>query len=75
MKEIGIKFQIHVLSLNGFYGESAQRKGFEYIESGMVEYLGTDTHNMRYANALKETANNKSVQKIMKSHTFLNDKL
>jgi tyrosine-protein phosphatase YwqE len=75
MKEIGIKFQINVLSLNGFYGESAQRKGFEYIESGMVEYLGTDTHNMRYANALKETANNKSVQKIMKSHTFLNDKL
>ena len=75
MKQMGIFFQINVLSLNGFYGDSAQRKGFEYIEAGMAEYLGTDTHNMRYAAALKETANNKRVQKIMKSHTFLNSKL
>ena len=72
---MGIFFQVNVLSLNGFYGESARQKGFEYINAGMVEYLGTDTHNMRYAKALKETANNKQVQKLMNAHTFLNSKL
>lgn len=75
MKDMGIFFQINVLSLNGFYGDTAMQKGYEYIEAGLAEYLGTDTHNMRYAKALKDTANNKKVQKIMKSHTFLNNQL
>lgn len=75
MKEMGVFFQVNVLSLNGFYGDSARKKGFDYINAGMVEYLGTDTHNMRYAKALKETAENKQVQNLMKTHTFLNSKL
>lgn len=75
MKQMGIFFQINVLSLNGFYGDSAQRKGFEYIEAGMVEYLGTDTHNLRYAAALKEAAENKAIQKMLKNHSFLNSQL
>lgn len=73
MKEMGIAFQVNVLSLNGFYGEAAMKKGFEYIELGMSEYLGTDTHNMRYINALLDTAENKKVKLMMKSHTFLNN--
>ena len=75
MKETGIFFQVNVLSLNGFYGEAAKQKGFDYIKAGMVEYLGTDTHNMRYANALIETAENKEVQKMIATHTFLNSEL
>ena len=75
MKDIGMYFQINTLSLNGFYGGAAKDKGFAYINSGMAEYLGTDTHNMRYINALTETANNRQVQKIMESHTFLNSQL
>lgn len=75
MKSMGIFFQVNILSLNGFYGDSARSKGFEYIESGLSEYLGTDTHNMRYANALIQTAENKQVQALLKKHTFLNSKL
>ena len=75
MKEMGIFFQVNVLSLNGFYGEAAKQKGFDYIKAGMVEYLGTDTHNMRYANALIETVENKEVQKMIATHTFLNSEL
>lgn len=72
MRDMGIEFQVNVLSLNNFYGESAMKKGFEYIEKGMSEYLGTDTHNMRYIQALLETADNKEVQKMLKKHTFKN---
>ncbi|MBP5190497.1 MAG: hypothetical protein J6031_06240 [Bacteroidales bacterium] len=75
MKQMGIFFQVNVLSLNGFYGDTAMKKGFEYIETGLAEYLGTDTHNMRYASALRDTANNKQVQKMMQKHTFLNSQL
>lgn len=75
MREMGIAFQVNILSLNNFYGESAMRKGFEYIEKGMSEYLGTDTHNMRYIQALLETAENKDVQKVLKNHKFKNSEL
>lgn len=75
MKSMGILFQINVLSLNGFYGEAARKKGFDYIDHGMVEYLGTDTHNMRYISALLETAENKEVLKMLDKHTFLNSQL
>ena len=51
------------------------RKGFEYIDKGMSEYLGTDTHNMRYIQALMETAENKEVQKVLKNHKFKNAEL
>ena len=75
MKEMGIAFQVNILSLNGFYGESAMKKGFEYIEHNMSEYLGTDTHNMRYGKALQQTAENKQVQKILKNHKFQNSEI
>ena len=75
MRDMGIAFQVNILSLNGFYGDSPKRKGFEYIEKGMSEYLGTDTHNMRYIQALMETAENNEVQKLLKKHKFLNAEL
>ena len=75
IKTMGVLFQVNLLSLNGFYGESAKRKGMEYIENGMSEYLGTDTHNIRYAKALADTANSNEVKELMKKHTFLNSQL
>ena len=72
MRDLGISFQVNILSLNGFYGESAMRKGYEYINNGLSQYLGTDTHNMRYIQALQNSAENKEIQKILKNHKFLN---
>lgn len=75
MRDLGVSLQVNILSLNNFYGESAMRKGFEYINKGMAEYLGTDTHNMRYIQALLDTAENKDVQNIMKNHKFKNSEI
>lgn len=75
MRDMGIEFQINILSLNNFYGESPMRKGFEFITKGICDYLGTDTHNMRYIHALLDTAENKEVQKVLKQYTFKNSQL
>ncbi len=75
MKEMGITFQVNILSLNGFYGEAAMQKGFDYIEKGWVEFLGTDMHNARYAAELIATAKNRKVQKLLEKHKFLNNSL
>jgi tyrosine-protein phosphatase YwqE len=38
LKDMGVYFQINILSLIGFYGEGSRRKAFEMIEKGWVEF-------------------------------------
>lgn len=75
MKEQGVFLQANILSLDGFYGEEAQRKAFEYIENGWVEFLGTDMHNVMYAQALRHASSNKKIIKLMEKVEFRNKDL
>lgn len=75
LKEQGVYLQVNILSLDGFYGPEAQKKAFEYIENGWVEFLGTDMHNLGYAIALRHASMNKKIIKMMEKREFLNAKL
>ena len=75
LKEMGVLFQLNLLSLNGFYGEAAMHKGWNYVDLGMVHYLGTDLHNMHYANALLHAAQNKRIVKLANSDVLLNKEI
>ena len=75
LKNQGVFFQVNVLSLGGFYGEEAKRRAFEMVEGGLVEFLGTDTHNSMYAQALIDLTHNRKVEKLLMNHEFLNKKL
>jgi len=72
MKEMGFLFQLNLLSLDGFYGEGAMQKGWSYVDQGLVHYLGTDLHNMHYANSLLRAAQNKRIRKLVNSGILLN---
>ncbi|MBQ7061711.1 MAG: hypothetical protein IJM88_00285 [Bacteroidales bacterium] len=74
-KEQGIYFQVNILSLDGFYGEAAQRKAFEMIENGWVEFLATDMHNAVYAQALRHASANRRIIKLMERVEFENHNL
>lgn len=71
-KEQGVYFQINILSLDGFYSDAAQKKAFEYIENGWVEFLGTDMHNVMYAQALRHASANKKIIKLLEKNEFEN---
>lgn len=75
LKEQGVYFQCNILSISGFYGEQAQKTALEHLKQGWVEYLGTDMHNTRYAQALKDATNNKKVLKVLETYEFLNKNL
>ena len=75
LKEQGVYFQVNLLSLEGFYGPEPQKKAFDYIENGWVEFLGTDMHNIGYAMALKNASVNKKIIKLLETTEFLNNKL
>lgn len=71
-KDMGILFQINILSLGGFYGEGPRRKSFDMLENGWIEFMGTDMHNLLYAQALIDCTHDKKIEKVMATHTFHN---
>ena len=64
-----------VVSWNNSRSEVAQRKAFEFIENGWVEFLGTDMHNVEYALALRHASTNKKIIKLMETTDFENKNL
>ena len=54
LREQGIQMQLNILSLGGHYEKEIQRVAWKLIEDGQIDYLATDTHNLRHLQALKE---------------------
>lgn len=75
LKEQEVYFQVNILSLAGFYGEMAKRVGYELIEKGWVEFLGTDTHNQMYVNALIRASHDRKIRRLLDKCEFMNCKL
>ena len=75
LKDQGVYFQINALSLGGFYGEEAKRRAYEMLDRGWVEFMGTDTHNTMYAQALVDLTHDRKVEKVLNKYSFLNNTL
>ena len=75
LKNQGVFFQINALSLGGFYGDEAKKRAYQMLENGWVEFMGTDTHNTMYAQALIDLSNDRKVEKVLAKHEFLNKEL
>ena len=75
LKNQGVYFQINALSLGGFYGEEAKHRAYEMLERGWVEFMGTDTHNTMYAQALRDLSCNRKVEKLIEKYQFMNNTL
>ncbi len=75
LRNQGVLFQVNVLSLGGFYGPDAKQKAYTMIDRGWVEFLGTDTHNTLYAQALIDLTHDRKVEKLLEKHEFMNKEL
>ena len=75
LRDQGVYLQCNVLSFGGFYGEDAKRKAFAMVDRGWVDFLGTDTHNTLYCQALLDLTYDRKVEKMLEKHTFKNNEL
>ena len=48
LKERGCFLQINLLSLTGHYGKHIQEVAYELIRRDMIDFIGTDAHQMRH---------------------------
>lgn len=75
LKEIGLLFQINSISTQGFYGKEAKESVELIIKNGMVDFIGSDVHNLKYIDAFSKSLNQKIYTKIMKSNFIMNNSL
>lgn len=65
LHKAGTLFQVNLLSLARYYGK-AEKKMAEYlIEHDMVDFLGTDMHNPRHADAIEAYLGTKDYRRHM----------
>lgn len=65
IKERGCLLQLNTISLTGYYGKGAKQTAEELIDNYCINFLGSDMHHLRHADALKESLNIDRLQSIL----------
>jgi protein-tyrosine phosphatase len=72
LKDRGVFFQANIVSLSRFYPDPVKKMAEKLIEKGMIDFLGSDLHNLNYAQALEKALKEKVLVKILESGKLLN---
>jgi protein-tyrosine phosphatase len=72
IKERGIKLQLNILSLTGYYGEPVKKIAVQLLKDNLINFIGTDTHHTRHINALKKLSTDPQTYKILLNYEFDN---
>ena len=75
IKNAGVFFQINLISMEGFYTVAVKNVVLQIIDSGFVDFLGSDTHKRMYLDSLKEVLKSHSFQNIFEKNVILNRSL
>ena len=71
----GVFLQLNLLSITGYYSPEVKEKAKQLIENDLVSFVGTDCHNIRHAQKLKECFTNPLWHQLSKSEKLLNNTL
>lgn len=73
----GALFQVNLMSFAGYFGRTARSNAEWLLENNLIDFLGSDMHNMQHANIIKEYIQSKDFRKISKQleGRLLNDTL
>lgn len=55
VREYGCYFQLNTISLAGYYGKQTQKVAEELVEHMMVDFIGSDMHHLKHADALTQS--------------------
>jgi len=53
MKDLGMLFQLNLLSLSGYYGKDVHKKALALLENNQIDFLASDIHNQNHLKHLK----------------------
>lgn len=72
LKDRGILFQINLLSISGHYQQSAKQMAEKLIDEDMIDFIGSDTHNLKFIEYIEKMLSEKYLIKLLKSSQLKN---
>lgn len=73
LKDLGLLFQINLNSLNNFYGKKPKLACEYLVQKGLVDFLGSDIHSMKYFNSLENFINKGKLKEIFEKNQIKNN--
>lgn len=71
-KELGVFFQLNIMSLGGHYGGQTKKVAEDLIDRGMIDLIGSDLHNMNHIESMKRAIREEYLHKIATNEKLLN---
>ncbi len=73
----GTLFQVNLLSLAGYYGKDVKKVADYLLDNSLIDFLGSDMHNHRHADAIDDFLRSKDYQRIAErlGRRLLNDRI
>ncbi|MDP9079760.1 MAG: capsular biosynthesis protein [Bacteroidota bacterium] len=71
----GVDFQVNTISLAGYYGKESKRLAEELIDNQLVDFISSDMHHPRHAQALKNALKMPYLEKVMFDYPLKNSLL
>jgi protein-tyrosine phosphatase len=73
--EQGVLFQVNMLSLIGYYSPQVQKTAEWMIENKMVNFVGSDAHNIKHVQLIREQVHPSKLYKKLMELPLLNNEL
>lgn len=62
LHEMGVRFQVNLMSLSGYYGPIARDKAMKFLSEGMVDRFGTDLHRHEHLEIIRSMKLSKKIR-------------
>lgn len=72
LRDMGLKFQLNLLSFTGLYGENAVHGANYLIDQGLVDFIGTDIHKQAHLPGLQKALKAPKLHELVNSGKLLN---
>ncbi len=65
LKDIGVKFQLNLLSCTGYYGKNIMQFSDKILKLNFIDFVGSDIHNLNHINQIsKRKVKIKEIKKL-----------
>lgn len=75
LKESGVRFQLNLNSLYGFYGKNTKAAAKYLVENALVDFVGSDIHGERYLDFFSKAIFEKETHELFEKNSIKNYKL
>ncbi len=65
IKEYGCFLQLNTIALTGYYGKGVKHAAEALVDHNFVDFIGSDMHHLRHAQALKDSLHLSRVEKLL----------